>query len=98
MQYSSSGAEQAVGSIMCNLATISAGRRGHQVSGGLSLIFHSASSPNDNSKSMPADLMIDETVCELNGRMLRTTLLAIKRINELVFLTRKENNFLSETL
>ena len=53
MQYSSSGAEQAGGSIMCNLATISAGRKGHQVSGGLSLIFHSASSPNDNSKSMP---------------------------------------------
>ena len=33
---------------MCNLATISAGRKGHQVSGGLYLIFHSASSPNDN--------------------------------------------------
>ena len=49
----------------------------------------------NNSKSMPADLMIDETVCELNGRMLRTTLLAIKHINELVFLTRKENNFVS---
>ena len=36
---------------MCNLATISAGHKGHQVSGGLSLIFHSAS-PNDNSKSI----------------------------------------------
>ena len=36
---------------MCNLATISTGRKGHQVSGGLSLIFHSAS-PNDNSKSI----------------------------------------------
>ena len=42
---------QAGGSIMCNLATISTGRKGHQVSGGLSLIFHSAS-PNGNSKSI----------------------------------------------
>ena len=36
---------------MCNLATISTGRKGHQVSEGLSLIFHSTS-PNDNSKSI----------------------------------------------
>ena len=49
----------------------------------------------NNSKSMTDDHMIDETFLNLNDRMLKSTLLAIKHINELVFVTRKEKNFVS---
>ena len=49
----------------------------------------------NSSKSMPDDHMIDETFFDLNGQMLKSALLAIKHINELVFLKRKEKNFVS---
>ena len=49
----------------------------------------------NNSKSMPDDHMMDETFYDLNDRLLKSTLLAIKHINELVLFTRKEKNFVS---
>ena len=49
----------------------------------------------NNSKSMTDDRMMDETILELNNRMLKSALVAIKSINEIIFLQRNENYFMS---
>ena len=49
----------------------------------------------NNTSSISNDPSMDESILELNDRMLNSTLIAIKSINEIIYAERKENYFSS---